>query len=74
MSQNPAETPFDNIESSHQYVALLAQAIEEVVTGEVDYSTLSRGARARHAEFFSDTAMAAGVASVYREVLAQTKV
>jgi hypothetical protein len=29
VSQNPAETPFDNIESSHQYVALLAQAIEE---------------------------------------------
>jgi hypothetical protein len=24
-----SETPFDNIESSHQYVALLAEAIEE---------------------------------------------
>ena len=29
MSQNPSETPFDNIESSHQYVAMLAEAIEE---------------------------------------------
>lgn len=25
----PVETPFDNIESSHQYVSLLAEAIEE---------------------------------------------
>lgn len=29
MSQNSAETPFDNIENSHQYVALLADAIAE---------------------------------------------
>jgi hypothetical protein len=29
VSQHPPETPFDSIESSHQYVALLAQAIEE---------------------------------------------
>jgi len=29
VSQNPSETPFDNIESSHQYVAMLAEAIEE---------------------------------------------
>jgi hypothetical protein len=28
MSYKP-ETPFDNIESSHEYVALLAEAIEE---------------------------------------------
>ena len=50
-------------------VSQLAQAIEEVVTGVVDYAALSRGARARHAESFSDTTMAAGVAAVYREVL-----
>jgi glycosyltransferase involved in cell wall biosynthesis len=52
-------------------VSQLAQAIEEVVTGGVDYGALSRGARARHAESFSDTTMAAGVANVYREVLAR---
>jgi glycosyltransferase involved in cell wall biosynthesis len=52
-------------------VSQLAQAIEEVVTGGVDYGTLSRGARARHAEAFSDTTMAAGVANVYRAVLAR---
>jgi glycosyltransferase involved in cell wall biosynthesis len=51
-------------------VSQLAASIEEVVTGNVDYSHLSRGARKRHAERFSDTTMAAGVASVYREVLA----
>jgi glycosyltransferase involved in cell wall biosynthesis len=53
-------------------VSQLAAAIEEVVGGELDYSALSRGARTRHAELFSDTAMAAGVAYVYREVLAKT--
>jgi glycosyltransferase involved in cell wall biosynthesis len=51
-------------------VSQLARAIEEMVGGGVDYSALSRGARRRHAESFSDTAMAAGVAAVYREVLA----
>jgi hypothetical protein len=29
VGQKQSETPFDSIESSHQYVALLAQAIEE---------------------------------------------
>lgn len=29
MSENPSETPFDNIENSHRYVALLAEAIAE---------------------------------------------
>lgn len=50
-------------------VSQLARAIEEIVSGRVDYKTLSRGARQRHAEAFSDTTMAAGVAAVYREVL-----
>jgi glycosyltransferase involved in cell wall biosynthesis len=54
-------------------VSQLAQAIEEVVTGEIDYSALSQGARARHSETFSDTRMAAGVAAVYREVVAPTR-
>lgn len=51
-------------------VSQLAQSIEEVIAGDVDYMTLSRGARQRHAEQFSDTRMAEGVANVYREVLA----
>ncbi len=50
-------------------VSQLTHAIEEVATGRVDYGTLSRGARARHAALFSDAAMAAGVAKAYREIL-----
>jgi glycosyltransferase involved in cell wall biosynthesis len=52
-------------------VSQLAAAIEEVVAGDVDYGQLSAGARCRHAERFSDTTMAAGVAEVYRQVLAK---
>jgi glycosyltransferase involved in cell wall biosynthesis len=51
-------------------VSQLAQAIQEIVGGRIDYGALSRGARRRHADLFSDTKMAAGVAAVYREVLA----
>jgi glycosyltransferase involved in cell wall biosynthesis len=51
-------------------VSQLAQAIEEVVTGAVDYDALSRAARARHAGAFSDTIMAERVANVYRGILA----
>ena len=51
-------------------VSQLARSIEEIITGGVDYAELSRGARHRHAERFSDTKMAEGVADVYREVLA----
>ena len=54
-------------------VSQLVQAIEEFITGGVDYGTLSHGARVRHAELFSDTTMAAGVANVYRDVLARTQ-
>lgn len=50
-------------------VSQLVQAIEEVVRGSVDYSALSRGARAHHAKSFSDTTMAAGVAKVYQQIL-----
>ncbi len=50
-------------------VSQLGQAVEEIIAGEIDYGALSRGARRRHAESFSDTTMAGGVAAVYREVL-----
>jgi glycosyltransferase involved in cell wall biosynthesis len=50
-------------------VSQLAAAIEEIVTGDVDYAALSEGSRRRHAAQFSDTTMAAGVAAVYRDVL-----
>ena len=52
MSQNPAETPFDSIESSHQYVALLAQAIEEAkldVQGDIAMAMADRADRRREA-------------------------
>jgi glycosyltransferase involved in cell wall biosynthesis len=55
-------------------VSQLARAIEEFVGGGVDYAGLSRGARQRHAASFSDNTMAAGVAAVYRDVLAAHKV
>ncbi len=51
-------------------VSQLSRAIEEIVSDGMDYEALSRGARSRHAELFSDAAMAAGVNRVYREVLA----
>lgn len=35
MSNRQSLTPFDNIESSHEYVSLLAKAVEEAVA-EVD--------------------------------------
>ena len=47
----------------------LAQAIARIIRGEVDWAALRRSALARHAERFSDRAMAAGVAAAYREVL-----
>lgn len=31
MSRNRSETPFDNIESSHEYVSLLAEAVQEAM-------------------------------------------
>jgi hypothetical protein len=35
MPENQPATPFDNIESSHEYVSLLAKAVEEAVA-EID--------------------------------------
>ncbi|RCS54972.1 glycosyltransferase family 1 protein [Bremerella cremea] len=47
----------------------LAQKIEAVLIGKVDWREIRRNALARHAESFSDVAMARGVATVYDEVL-----
>jgi glycosyltransferase involved in cell wall biosynthesis len=50
-------------------VSQLSRAIEELVGGGMDYAALSRGARRRHAELFSDATMAAGVNAVYRDII-----
>jgi glycosyltransferase involved in cell wall biosynthesis len=47
----------------------LAAAIADVMAGRYDWSALRTNAFARHAERFSDRAMAGGVAAVYRELL-----
>ena len=49
--------------------ASLAAAVDELVSGLVDYPALSRNAQTRHAELFSAEAMAAHVADVYDQVL-----
>ena len=52
MKPNQSETPFDSIESSHQYVALLAQAIEEAradVTSDIALAIADRADRRREA-------------------------
>ena len=52
MSQDQFETPFDSIESSHQYVALLTQAIEEArrdVECDIALATADRAKRRRDA-------------------------
>lgn len=48
----------------------LVGAIGRVVRGEVEWFALRERALERHAECFSDRSMAAGVADVYRRVLA----
>jgi len=48
----------------------LARAITRVVRGEADWSEMRASALRRHADRFSDRSMAAGVADVYRRVLA----
>jgi glycosyltransferase involved in cell wall biosynthesis len=54
-------------------VSQLAAAIRQVVDGDMDYAAMSRAGRERHAEKFSDVAMAGNVAAVYDDVLARTK-
>ena len=51
-------------------VNALASGIQRFISGDVDWRKLRENGRRRHAERFSDHAMAAGVAKVYREVLA----
>ncbi len=50
-------------------VSQLASAIRQFIDGQLDYTTMSRYGRERHAARFSDTAMARNVAEVYRQVL-----
>lgn len=47
----------------------LASAICDFIEGRVDWQSMRNNAIARHAECFSDHAMAAGTAKVYRRVL-----
>ncbi|MFW6124684.1 MAG: glycosyltransferase [Pirellulales bacterium] len=49
--------------------ASLAAAVGRILSGELDRAQLGRSAAARHAEHFSDRAMARGVAEVYRRIL-----
>ncbi|MEL6109493.1 MAG: glycosyltransferase family 4 protein [Planctomycetota bacterium] len=48
----------------------LAAKIRELVSGEVDWHTMSEAAASRHARDFSDVAMAERTAAVYRSILA----
>lgn len=48
----------------------LAEIVVEVIRGEIDWSALRASAFARQSHQFSDRSMAAGVARVYRQVLA----
>jgi len=48
----------------------LACAIADVVAGRYNWESLRASAFERHAERFSDRAMAASVAAVYKELLA----
>jgi len=52
--------------------AELTAALKGLVEGEFDWNSLRKSANERHAAMFSDAAMAAGVAEVYRRVLKQT--
>ena len=53
-------------------VSQLAAAVRQYVDGEIDYTSISRNARERHAARFSDVAMARNVAAVYDDVLKET--
>ena len=49
----------------------LAAEIRRLVEGQISWSALRESAYRRQREEFSDVAMAAGIAEVYREVLAR---
>ncbi len=47
-----SETPFDNLESSHEYIALLAEALAEArreVDGEIEQSVVDDASRRKDA-------------------------
>jgi len=51
MSRHCPETPFDNIESSHEYVSLLAEAIAEAIADvEADIALAKRDSADRRVE------------------------
>ena len=50
----------------------LANGIQEVISGALDWSSLRRHAVQRHADHFSDQAMARGVAQIYDHVIAES--
>jgi glycosyltransferase involved in cell wall biosynthesis len=49
----------------------LARAVSDVIAGKYNWQSMRHSAIANHAQHYSDAAMAAGVAQVYREVLKQ---
>jgi glycosyltransferase involved in cell wall biosynthesis len=49
----------------------LAAAVARIIRGELDWQTLRRRAHRRQREEFSDQAMAASIAQLYREVLSR---
>jgi glycosyltransferase involved in cell wall biosynthesis len=51
----------------------LAQAVADVIEGKYDWSAMRDSALARQAQFFSESAMAEGVAAVYRQVLEEKR-
>jgi len=48
----------------------LAQAIQRIISADIGWEQLRSNAMQRHAENFSDRSMSAGVAQVYRKILA----
>lgn len=48
----------------------LAEQLQRLVSGEYEWSAMSEAAVRRHAEAFSDAAMASGTADVYQRILA----
>ncbi len=52
MQNREAVTPFDNIESSHEYVSLLAKAVEEAlaeIDADIELAHAAEAARRREA-------------------------
>lgn len=60
----------DGVLVEPQSPSALAQGIKQLLAGELSWTALRESALQRHANQFSDQAMAAGVAQVYHAVLA----